>query len=118
MKRTLAAACVLGAGLTFGAAGSASANNATINLTVGGKVVAQATWDDLHDNFCVRSLVKGHTYTGTITLLDGSGPVWKVSHSGTTTTPKCTGNLSIPEDKRAFAIVGDGNHSTDGTFFT
>lgn len=119
MKRSLAAATALGVGLTLASAAPASAaDNTTTLRNSNGVLIARATWDDSHDTLCVRSFVKGRKMTATLTLLDGSwGPV-DVSHSGHTSTFNCTGNLSIPEDKRAFLILGDENRSTDDTFYT
>ena len=119
MKRTLATASILGIGITLAAANPASAADATITLkSSSGTVIARATWDDSHDNLCVRSLVPGRRMTATLSLLDGSWGPRSVSHSGNSSTPSCTGNLSIPEDRRAFVILGDVNRSTDGTFYT
>ncbi|CAN7240873.1 hypothetical protein [Knoellia sp. LjRoot47] len=119
MKRLLAAASVLGVGVTLAAATPASAADATIPLRSStGALIARATWDDSHDNLCVISLVKGRKMTATITLLDQDWGPRSVSDSGLDSTPNCTGNLAIPEDKRAFVIVGDVNRSTDGTFWT
>ncbi len=119
MKRSLAAVTVLGVGLTVAGAAPASANDASVPLRNGnGVLIGKATWDDSHDNLCVRSFVKGRKVTATLSLLDGSwGPV-SVSDSGHDSTPNCTGNLSIPEDKRAFLILGDANRSVDATFYT
>lgn len=119
MKRILATAGVLAAGLTVGLAAPASAaDNTTKFHSKSGTLLARVTWDDSHDNLCVRSLVAGHKVTATLTLLDGGwGPV-RVSDSGLDTKPNCTGNLSIPEDRRTFLIVGDSTHSIDDSFFS
>lgn len=120
MKRTLSAVGAVGAGLALASAAPAHAADTTITLkNTAGTVIAQATWDDSHDNLCVRSFVPGRTMTVTMELIDvPSYLIVRKSHSGNTSTPACTGNLSIPEDKRAFAIVGDQNRSTDGLFYT
>jgi hypothetical protein len=119
MKRTLATAGVLGIALSAAGAAPASAADASIPLrSSSGVLIGKATWDDSHDNLCVRSFVKGRKITASLSLLDGSWGPTSVSHSGHDTTPNCTGNLSIPEDERAFVFVGDTNRSTDGTFYT
>jgi hypothetical protein len=119
MKRILATASILGIGLTLAAANPASAADATIPLkSSSGALIARATWDDSHDNLCVISLVPGRKMTATITLFDGSWGPRSVSDSGHDSTPNCTGNLAIPEDRLAFVIVGDVNRSTDGTFYS
>lgn len=119
MYRSLAATSALGIGLTLAAAAPAqAADNTTLLHSKSGTLIARATWDDSHDTLCVRSLVKGRKMTATLTLLDGSwGPV-EVSHSGHSSTPNCTGNLSIPEDQRAYLILGDEQRSIDDTFWT
>lgn len=119
MKRSLAVLSLLGVGLTLASAAPASAaDNATQLRNSNGVLIGKATWDDSHDNLCVRSFVKGHKVTATLSLLDGSwGPV-HVSDSGHDSKPNCTGNLSIPEDERAFLILGDSNRSVDDTFYT
>lgn len=119
MKRILATASLLGVALTAAGAAPAFAADATIPLRSStGVLIGKATWDDSHDTLCVRSYIKGRKVTATLSLLDGSwGPV-NVSDSGYDTTFNCTGNLSIPEDRRAFLIIGDSNRSTDGTFYT
>ncbi|MFC7490509.1 MULTISPECIES: hypothetical protein [unclassified Knoellia] len=122
MKRTLSAVGALGAGLALALTSAAPAHAAdkTIPLrSASGTLIGQATWDDSHDTLCVRSFVAGRTITVTMELIDvPSYPIVRKSHSGYSSTPACTGNLSIPEDKRAFAIVGDENRSTDGLFYT
>lgn len=122
MKRTLASVGAVGAGIALALTSAAPAHAADKTITLksaSGVLLAKATWDDSHDTLCVRSFVAGRTMTVTMELLDvPSYPVVRKSHAGNTSTPACTGNLSIPEDKQAFAIVGDINRSTDGVFFT
>lgn len=121
MKRILASVSLLSScvALAFTSAGPAHANDKTITLTSSsGVVLARATWNDAYDNLCVRSFVQGRRMTATLTLMDGSWGPKSVSHSGWSTSPQCTGNLSIPEDRLAFVILGDERRSTDGTFYT
>ncbi|WP_018156205.1 hypothetical protein [Demetria terragena] len=122
MKRAIASMGAIAAGLTFALSNAAPAQAADKTITLknpSGTVIARATWDDSHDTLCVRSFVKGRTATVTMELLDDPKyPVVRKSHAGSSSTAACTGNLSIPEDKRAFAIVGNEDRSTDGVFFT
>lgn len=122
MKRTLSAIGAAGAGLAVALMSAAPAHAADAKIplrSASGTLIGQATWDDSLDTLCVRSFVAGRTITVTMELLDvPSYPIVRKSHSGNSSTPACTGNLSIPEDKKAFVIVGDINRSTDGVFFT
>lgn len=121
MKRTIATVGALGAGLTLALTSAAPAHAADATITLrntSGVVIARATWNDAYDRLCVRSFVKGRTMTAHLELLyQDWGPV-SISHSGWSTTPNCTGNLSIPEDRKAFVWLGDEQRSTDGTFYT
>ena len=121
MKRILATAAALAAGLTTTvalAAPASAADNTTTLYSAGGTLLAKATWNDAYDTLCVRSFVPGRTMTATIELLDQAwGPVRK-SDNGADSAYNCTGNLSIPEDRRVFLILGDQNRSTDDVFYS
>lgn len=119
MKHTIATAGLLAAGLTMAVAAPASAaDNTTTLYSAGGTLLARATWDDSHDTLCVRSYVKGRTMTASITLLDQDWTWVSKSDSGHDTAFNCTGNLSIPEDRRVFLLLGDENRSTDDVFYS
>lgn len=59
---------------------------------------AKATWDDLTDNVCIVEYGDKNS-TASITI-NATGASWSVS-SNFGVGNRCTGNLSIPEDKAA-----------------
>ncbi|WP_018156206.1 hypothetical protein [Demetria terragena] len=102
---------------TVAVAPTAEANDVTLLLRDGGKVVAKAWYDDSVDTLCVRSQVKGTMATVQIGPIDGA-PRATARDAGFGKSTNCTGNLSIPEDRRFWLRLESNGRSTDTTFFT
>lgn len=82
---------------------NASASDASTAASYGGQVRAQATYDDLTDNLCVRvvnSTGNAYAEAAIAPYYSGTGlpTVHKFAYVGEGW--RCTGNLSIAEDKK------------------
>ena len=89
--------------LVVGSSGAASANDKTMVLKkADGTVVVKATWDDSHDNLCVK-VFGGSGAWGQVGIASHYGlsepdrAIRSASNSGGAGW-YCTGNLSIRED--------------------
>lgn len=69
---------------------------------------ARASYTDATDNLCARTLYTSSTHYAVayIKRADGS-TLASVKDTGATTSPTCTGNLSIPEDASYYLQVAD-----------
>lgn len=120
MKRTIASIGTLAVGLTFAMTSAGPAAAADTALTVknaSGTVIARATWDDSHDNLCVRSRIAGTMATVQIGPIDGA-PRATARDAGFGKPGHCTGNLSVAEDRRFWMRLEVAGRSTDTTFYT
>jgi hypothetical protein len=97
---------LLAVGVLVASAAPASANDATLTVSYGGVLRARATWDDLTDNLCVTALGGDGVNIATVTIrpANGVGNTYKMSDLTDTSGGRCTGNLSIPED-RAYVMT-------------
>ena len=99
-RRWIAPAAVA-LGVLVATATPAAANDAKLTVSYGGVVRARASWDDLTDNLCVTATGGDgiNIANASIDPANGVGPSFSVTDLTDTSGGRCTGNLSIPEDR-------------------
>jgi hypothetical protein len=104
------------AALLAGTSTPASASDATVSLYHNGELKARGTYDDLTDNLCVKAFNGGQNFLADVGIgpVNGDGPSFTWGAFGGDGW-QCTGNLSIPEDRRYDIQVRW--HSNPGNFW-
>lgn len=69
---------------------------------------ARASYTDATDNLCARTLYTSSTHYAVAYIKRADGSTFaSVTDTGASTSPTCTGNLSIPEDASFYLQVAD-----------